>query len=137
MVTQDPSWKLVSRKDGSFSVLQIRNHTVTVDVNGIDNVLSIDRIMLAKTAEEALQATKTKRCEDVPFEADNIGDEYVVKRTVRHKDDVGETKYFVRWYGYEHGDDTWEPSHHSPQHFIRHYWKRQRCAKQRRPWVSV
>lgn len=67
-VTQDPSRKLVSRKDGPFRSHQLRNRTATLDVNGIHNVVSIDRIKFSKTTKEAMQATGVKRHDDVPLE---------------------------------------------------------------------
>lgn len=57
--------------------------------------MSIERITLAKTAKETMQATELERHDDVPVEARNTGDEYVVKR-VYHKDEKDGTKYLVR-----------------------------------------
>lgn len=72
-----------------------------MNTNGTQNAVSIDRINLDSTAEKAMQATKVERHDDVPLEARNTRDEYVVVRIVRHKHDHEETKYFVRWYSYK------------------------------------
>lgn len=66
MVSQDPSEKLVSTKDGPFRVAQVLNCTVTVVCNGILDLLSIDLVTLAKPAKEARQATEVGRHDDVP-----------------------------------------------------------------------
>lgn len=94
--TQDPSRKLIPKKVGLFWVIQLLNHTVTVGVIDIHNVVSIDRITLAKRAEDAMQATVVERHDNMPLEADNTGDGHVVERTVRHKDDQERTNYLVR-----------------------------------------
>lgn len=105
-VTQDSSRRLVLRKDEPIRVLQLRNHTVTVDVYDIHNVVSIDRITLAKTAEEAMQATGVESYDHVQLEGGNTGDGYVVKRNVRHRDDHKESKYLLRRYDNRPADDT-------------------------------
>lgn len=70
--------------------------------------MSIDLTTLTETDEEAMQATKVKRHEDTPLEADNNGDKYDVGRTIRNKKDYEGIRYFVRWYGYRPSDITWE-----------------------------
>lgn len=73
----------------------MRNLAVTVEVNVTHNVMSINYITLAEKAEEAMQAAEVKPHNDMPFEADNTGDNYVVKRILRHKDDHDETKHLL------------------------------------------
>lgn len=110
-------------------VLQVCNHTGTADVNGIHNVVSINRITLARTVKEATQATKTDHHDDVQLEADNTGDEYVVERIFHHKDSHETTTSLVQWHGYRPAVDTWELTHHIPQHVIRQDQESQRRAK--------
>lgn len=124
--TLDPSKKQVPEEDGLFKVLPVWNLAVTVGDNDIHNVVSIHRIRLANTAEEAMQATLTESHGDVPLEAGNAGDEYVVEHIVRDKEDHDGTRYVVRWYGYNPADATWKPTHHVSQYFIRQYWQCQR-----------
>lgn len=59
--TQDLTRKLISKKNGLFRALQVRNNTVTVDVIGIHNVVFIGRTTLDKTAKKAMSAAK-KEC---------------------------------------------------------------------------
>lgn len=92
-----------------------------MDVNGIHSVISINRLTLAKTAEEAIRATEVERHDDVPLKASTTGYEYVVERIVGYKDNHKGTRYLIRWYGYRSADDTWEPTHHIPQHLIRRH----------------
>lgn len=91
--TQHPSRKLLSRKDRPFRVLQEKNHMVSVDVNGIHNVVSMERIMVAKTAENAMQATEVAHHDDIRLGAGRTGDGYVVECTVRRKDDQEGAQY--------------------------------------------
>lgn len=53
-VKQNSSWIVVSWRDELFRVLRVRNNTFTVSVNSMHNVVSIDRITLARAAKEAL-----------------------------------------------------------------------------------
>lgn len=46
--------QMALKNDGPFKVLQVKNYMVTIDVNGIYNAVSINRIALTKTAEEAM-----------------------------------------------------------------------------------
>lgn len=106
VVMHNPSRNLVFKKDGPFIVLQIRFHTVAVNVNGIHNVVSIDGITLVKTAEVAMGATEVERHDDVKWEARNTEDEYVVECIVRQKDNYEGAKYLERWYGQSAAKDT-------------------------------
>lgn len=135
--TQDPSRKLISTKIRLSKALQVRSHTVTVDINGIHNAVSIDRIALAKTAEEATPATEAERHVDVPRRASNTEDEYFVERIVCHTDDYNEANYLVRQYGYSTADDTQCPSRHIRQHFICRYWERQQRVEQRSTQITA
>lgn len=59
MQDKDPSRKLQLKKDGTFSVIKVRDHTVAEDVNGIYNVVLIDGVPLARTYEEASPSNTT------------------------------------------------------------------------------
>lgn len=93
-------------------------------------VVSNGRITLIKTATEDVQATEAERHDYVQLKTGNTGDEYIEERIVRHEDDHEETKYLVRWYSYGPTENTWERSHHIPQHFIKRYWEHQRRVRQ-------
>lgn len=60
-----------------------------------------------------------------------------MKCIVRHKDDLKETSYLERWYGYKPAHDKYNPTHHMPQHFIRRCYEHQRRVEQRRPHVKA
>lgn len=66
VATHDLSKKLILTKDGTFSLLQVRDYTVTVDINGTHNVVSIKRTTLAKIAAEDMPATETERPDNLP-----------------------------------------------------------------------
>lgn len=64
-----------------------------------------------------------------PRATPNIGetvleDEYVLDHIVDHGDVEGQTRYRVRWYGYDPSEDTWEPIHHLPRSRIVLYCRR-------------
>lgn len=100
--------------------------------------MSNDRVTLTKTSEEAATTTAGKRQEDISNnEEETIQNEFVIERIVRHKKNDDGTKYFVRWYGYSPSDDTWEPPHQIPQHFVRRYWERLRRIRQWNPQGSA
>lgn len=64
-VTQESSRKLVPKKTELSRVHQVRRHTATADVNGTQNVVSTDRITLARVAKEAMRATEVEHHYDV------------------------------------------------------------------------
>lgn len=125
MVKRDSSRNLVPKKERPFRVLRVKEHTVTVDCNGIHIVVYIGRITLGKTSKEARRATKVERYDDVPLKAGNIGDEYDVECIVRHKDGLEGTTRLIRWHSYRPTDNTWKPAHQLAQHFIQQHWERQ------------
>lgn len=57
--------KFILENDGPFKVLQVRNHTVTVDVSGAHVDVPIDQLMFAKIVEKAIQAAEVERHDDV------------------------------------------------------------------------
>lgn len=135
--TQDPSGKLTPKKTGPVKVLQVRNHTATVNVKEIHNVISIDRITLEKISYKVVQATDFKRHNDVPRKSGDTEDEYVVGHICWYQDNYQETTYLVRKYCYSTADDTWKPSHQIPPRFICRYWESQRCVEQQNRQVSA
>lgn len=56
-VAQEATKELILKNDGHLSVLRAKIRTVKKEVDGTHNVVSRDRITVAKTAEEAMQAT--------------------------------------------------------------------------------
>lgn len=48
----DPSRKLQPKKNGLYPVIKLYSHTLTVEINGIHNVVSVDRVALAKQKEK-------------------------------------------------------------------------------------
>lgn len=106
-VTQYASRNLALRKDGPYRVLQLRQHTVTVDVNGVRNDVSIDRTTLGRAAIKARSAIEKKRQTDAQNNKINTStDECVVKRIDRRNADDQGAKFPVRWYGYRPADSS-------------------------------
>lgn len=85
---------------------------VTVAVNGINNVVAIDPLTLAKTAKKAVQVIDVERHDYVLLNAGNIDDEYVVQRIVSEKNDHKRTNYSLRWHSYRRAGNPLEPAHH-------------------------
>lgn len=92
---------------------------------------------LAKTTEEAMRATTKEFQDDTTNSEEDVQNEYVVERIVRHKRTYNGTKNVVRWYGYSSIDDTWEPSHYITQHFIQRHWERRKRARLGSPQESA
>lgn len=46
-----PSVKLRPKKSGPYSVLRSMPHMVTIDVGGLHNVATVDRVTFAKAAD--------------------------------------------------------------------------------------
>lgn len=67
--------KLVLTKYGSCRVLQVRKPTITVDVNGTDNLVSTDHHTQANITKRAIHAIEVEQHGDVKLKADNTGDE--------------------------------------------------------------
>lgn len=96
-VAQNPSRKRYPKKNGLFGVSRVRNRTKPVDVNGIQNVLFIDRTTLARTAKEAMSALEEERQYNVQNnEINTSNNEHVDERIVPRKDEDRETKYLVQ-----------------------------------------
>lgn len=60
MLDKDMSRKLRPIKNGPYPVVKVCHHTLTVDVNGIYNVVSIDKVSLAKTCNKASSSSTTR-----------------------------------------------------------------------------
>jgi transposase InsO family protein len=89
----------------------------------------------SETSSTRAHRPKTRRTKpsDAPPPTENPNrttHEYVVDRIVDAVDGVGvgTLVYRVRWLGYDADDDTWEPEHNLPAHFIRRYWRNQSGA---------
>lgn len=54
MPEKDSSRKIQPKKDGQYPDIKASDHTLKVDINEIHNVMSIERVSLTKTNEEAL-----------------------------------------------------------------------------------
>lgn len=56
---------------GPFGAYRVNNHTLTISVNEIHNVISIDRITPGNTPEKAEPITKIERHDEESLETDS------------------------------------------------------------------
>ena len=55
-------------------------------------------------------------------------EEFVVESIVDYRVKRGAHQYRVRWYGYQPGEDTWEPPHHLPRSHLIRFHRKQRTT---------
>lgn len=55
-VSEDPSRKLASKKEGPYRVTKVHMHTVMINVKKLHNITSIDRVILASEAQRTSEA---------------------------------------------------------------------------------
>ena len=128
--------KLSSKAYGPFRVIAATDDTVTIDEDGIEHVVSTDRVTvdpssIGAAAEAVVRARDDKR--DSPTQGAPSADEeesgdnrrYVVDRLVDHRDTPAGRQYKVRWYGYPAEFDTFEPVANLPHHFVARYHRRE------------
>lgn len=127
---RDPSRKQASKKDDRYQVLRVQNHTLTVDIRGIDKVVSIDRFTLTKTHQEAGPATEISQRERADGTAhtenclvldDKDGGHpqiYTIEKLVADLQQDEVVQHRVRFYGYAPEKNSWESSKHIFQHFV-------------------
>ena len=126
--------KLLPRSTGPYLVKSTTEDTVTIEQDGLQNVVSIDRVSMAPsgpvtrprvrdvTADPEGPHTDTAEDDNNVAEPDSV--EYAIDRIVTHRPDKDGMYYRVRWYGYGPEEDTWEPEHHIPANFVTRYWNR-------------
>ena len=115
---------------------------MTIDENGLDNTVSIDRVTRAPNGQISLEAeedataaneqtppteeTTAETPQEPTDDASTSGREYVIERVMAHKESPEGRLYRVRWHGYTARDDTWEPRRHLPANFVKRYERRVR-----------
>lgn len=126
----------------------VNDNALQILKDGLENTVSIHRATLSPIsrhqydddsadkkehsgAEEPSSNTKT----DEQRGGDN--NTYAVERIVRHVGSGSHVRYVVQWYGYSKADDTTEPLHHIPQHFIEAYWRRFNERKEKKALMGV
>lgn len=113
--------KLMPKSYGPFKVIDADEVTVTIDQDGIPNKISIDRVTTVPSTRPNEQDSSSN---DLPTMV-NDEQEFAVDRIVDHRDEQdGRRLYKVRWFGYDHNSDTFEPEQNIPTHFIIRYWNR-------------
>jgi hypothetical protein len=80
-------------------------------------------LSLEEVSYDSLDPTPRDMSDSTPNETEEP--DYVFEKifSLRKADD-GTWLYRVRWYGYSHDDDTWEPAHHLPGNVLRRYHRR-------------
>ena len=106
-----PSWKLSHRRIGPYKVKrQIGDLNYELE---LPTHMKIHPVFYAGFLSAALQSTIPGRCfpEPPPVIIDNT-EEYEVKDVLDSRFYRGHLQYLIKWKGYSHGDNTWEPLDH-------------------------
>ena len=138
--TYNPGLKLLPKSTGPFLVTKANADTVTIEEDGLQNTVSIDRVWKdesstanpVRESEREVSADPEGPHGDELIEEDpEMGpDHYAVDKIVGHEEGPTGMLYKIRWYGYSPRDDTMEPEENIPTNFIRRYW--QQKARMRR-----
>ena len=120
--------KLSYRTTGPYKVLKANESTVTVEQDGLQVAVSIDRVTVDPVkgsggylnGEEHSNPVGDNPPGDPSQESPDP--EYVVERIVDHEGTGDTLQYRVRWYGYDAKDDTWEKASRIPPNFTKRYW---------------
>lgn len=103
----------------------MHGYTVTIDLKGLPNKVSIDKVTLASDA--TMQVERSAKAEDHPFVGHiEKSSKYTVKKIVAHRRANNKNLNKMGWYEYAPEDDIWEPADYIPQHFFARYHERQR-----------
>lgn len=124
----------------------VPSHTSTLDEDGIEKAVCIDRLSLARHKDEVNQKVPT--AENHPVEHALLSDthpanahrevEYVVDKIVEHNVPPTDLGYFVPSFGLARGDGTGEQAHHNHNHFFLRYWRCNRnISKYTQTMVSI
>ena len=120
--------KLSYRTTGPYKVLKANESTVTVEQDGLQVAVSIDRVTVDPVngsggylnGEEHSNPVGDNPPGDPSQESPDP--EYVVERIVDHEGTGDALQYCVRWYGYDAKDHTWEKASRIPPNFTKRYW---------------
>jgi hypothetical protein len=130
--------KLDDQVDGPYRVIETDRRVFKLRIGEDDVPESSYRITPASESADDTSARRS-HVDDIPppVDADENGvttpeeddaaleGEYVFELItgMRQRSD-GSIQYKVRWYGYGHSEDTWEPSAHLPEDDLRRYHRR-------------
>ena len=120
--------KLSYRTTGPYKVLETNDSTVTVEQDGLQVTVSLDRVTVDPVkgpgrylnGEGHSTALGEKPHGDTA--QGTLYPEYVVERTIDHEGTGNALRYRVRWYGYSAEEDTWEEASRLPPNFTKRYW---------------
>ena len=132
--------KLQLPTSAPYPILQVRPHTLVIEIDGIPITVAIDRCSKypvtidteinsdlthtpAQQEQPPREGINSEVNQELPnVEPDDLMDEEYVVDSVVDSQQVGDELYYkVRWYGYTANADTWEPASSLPQHFITAY----------------
>lgn len=108
--------------------MDVNSHVMTVDENGIRNIISIERAMpvprknhvktriipsLDPPTQTNAPHITDKECKEPPeYVPDEVLDQLYISEDLRYR---------VRWYECTTEEDTWKPGSHIPRYLINRY----------------
>lgn len=111
--------KPVSRQLGLQKIVTVRDNTVTIRENGIENTARVNRAIKVPVCHDQpdtncdIHNTRELSRTQANKTDNNDSNRFVVDEIVRHV-----TEYVVHWSGYPPKKNTAEPAHDLPQHFV-------------------
>lgn len=103
-----PSRKLASKYYGPFKISKRIGDNGTAYRLELPSHLRIHNVFHVSSLEPYYPASPAALvpADDMPLRSDDI---YTVERILDHEDRPDERYYFIKWKGYSHSENTWEP----------------------------
>ena len=120
--------KLSYRTTGPYKVLKTSDSTVTVEQDGLQVTVSLERVTVdpVKGSGRYLNGEGHSTALGENPHGDTaqgtLDPQYVVERIIDHEGTGNALRYRVRWYGYGAEEDTWEEASRLPPNFTKRYW---------------
>lgn len=114
--------KLDAKTEGPYEILDADGWTFLLDVDGSPYRVSNDLVTRAPPPSRR-DPSRRKRTA-ILIQTESEGREYVYVKFVDHAWEKGKLLLKVRWFGFNPGDDTWEPSERLPVADVVAYTKR-------------
>jgi len=125
--TKRPSNKLDHTKLGPYKI-QRKLGPVTYELK-VPESMKIHKVFHISLLEPAPDNAQPNYVE---LDEETQEPRYEVDNVLQHETVNGKLRYLVHWKGYQHSEDTWEPTEHLTPEIIQHYHQKDSTANQPR-----